>query len=403
MAEAAFMPGAPAGFIAESAARGLDQGQSMMARAQQMQQAQELAAMRRRQEEAEIALRPLKIQQMKAETANSLMQLQAAMNMQVTETELAPLVGQAQKEFNDIMKLTDPGQKANAALAFSGKYAQFRNTKKWGPQFTQFDDIAKQLYVENSAIKRAQEMERLKDLGPESTIGKMTADYEKARKAGNTAAAEWILAGIKEEVTPKGMQLEVGPDGGIRFFQGSGGMTTPNTTKSQERQYQQERLIREGGQLMNLLRPEDLGFQGVISETAGGFLGQIDPKLAEAQVTENRTRLRTFREGALRAVSDDSRFSEKDRKAIQEMLPDDGWVENLPQAKAKLKAVLTIFAQRATNEAQRQGKESWTSLPPEQIVAAAREGKIDKDAAAAILDALHPEWIKQQAANAPRK
>lgn len=394
---ATFEPALPADFIAGSTMRGIDQGQSMMMRAQQMQQAEDMAKMRRAQFAQESAMAPLKMAQQQAELANSVMQYKSALQMQETEAQLAPLVGTAQTEFNDMMKLTDPGQKANAALAFSGKYAQFRNTKKWGPQFSQFDDIAKQLYTENSAIKRAQEMERLKNLGPDSAIGKMVSDYDKARKGGNSAAADWILAGIKEEVTPKGMQLEIGPDGGIRFFQGSGGLTTPNTTKSQERQYQQERLIREGGQLLNILRPEDLGVQGNIGETAGGFLGQLDPKMANEQIVQNRTRLRTFRESALRAVSDDSRFSNQDRKAIEEMLPSDGWVENLPQAKGKLKAVLTIFAQRATNEAQRQGKQSWTELPPEQIVQGAREGKIDKDAAAAILDALHPAWVKEQA------
>jgi hypothetical protein len=397
MAVAQFQPGAPAGFIAESGMRGFEQGQSMMLRAQQAKQAEQLAKMRAQQHAEEIALAPLKRQQQMAETANSMMQLKAAMNMQETETELAPLVGEAQAEFNQMMKMTDPGLKANAALAFSGKYAQFRNTKKWGPQFTQFDDIAKQLYTENSAIRRAQEMERLKDMGPESPIGKMTSDYSKALKAGQTQAAEWILSGIKEEITPKGMSLETGPDGSIRFFQGSAGLTTPNTTESQKKQFAQERLIREGGQLLNILRPEDLGIQGNIGEIAGGFLGQLDPKLANEQVAENRTRLRSFREGALRAVSDDPRFSNEDRKAITQMLPEEGIVENLPQAKGKLKAVITIMAQRAKMEAGRRGDKSWTELPPEEIITGAREGKIDKDAAAAILDVLHPQWVKEQA------
>lgn len=379
---------------------GLDAGASLMERQQRMRQNEEILRIKTQQEAQEAIMRPLEMAKARADLATSAVAYQSALDMQQAEADMAPLIPVASKEFNELMKMTDPAAKAQAALSFSGKYAQLQNTKKWGEQFKAYDQIANKLYTENSAITKLQEEQRLREMGPDSPIGKMVKDYDKARAAGNTAGADFILAGIKEEVTPKGMQLEVGPDGGIRFFQGSSALTTSNTTKSQERQYQQERLIREGGQLLGLLRPEDLGVQGNVGEIAGGFLGQINPQLANAQVAENRTRLRSFRESALRAVSDDSRFSNNDRTAIEGMLPSDGWVENLPQAKGKLKAVLTIFASRATNEAQRQGQQSWTDLPPEEIVAAARAGKIDKDAAAAILEALHDSWWRAQSAAA---
>jgi len=369
----------------------------MMERASRLRQQQQMEQMNEVRVAQARIMAPIEAEKAKADLATQLAQLEAARQTQITKAQLAPMLPVARKEFNDMMLMTDPKAKANAALSFSGKYAQLSNFKETQQEFQAYDQIAQNLYKEQSAINAAQEAARLRDLGPDSPLGKMVSDYDKARAAGRPEVAEWLLAGIKQEITPKGMQLEVGPDGGIRFFQGQGGLTTPNTTKSQERQYQQERLIREGAQLMNLLRPEDLGVQGVIGETMGGFLGQIDPSMAQAQVAENRTRLRTFREGALRSVSDDSRFSNQDRKAIENMLPDDGWVENLPQARAKLKAVLTIFAQRATQEAKRQGGKSWTELPPEEIVEAARSGQIDKDAAAAILDALHGEWVRSQA------
>lgn len=372
---------------------------SLMERKQRLNMAQEQHNLEQKQAVEDAVLAPLKKAKMEADLANSLQEYHSALQMQESEKLMTPLVGQASQEFNQLMMETDPDKKANAALAFAGRYAQFSNTKKWGEQFKAYNKIANDLYSENSAIRKLQEAERIRATGPESPIGKMVADYDRARAAGDPAAAEFILAGIKESVTPKGMKLEVGPDGGIMFSQGStgdGGMTTANTTKSQERQYQQERLIREGGQLLGILRPQDLGIQGNVGEVAGGFLGQLDPKLANAQVAQNRTRLRTFRESALRAVSDDSRFSNNDRTAIEQMLPSDGWVENLPQAQGKLKAVLTIFAQRATNEAQRQGGQSWTDLPPEEIIVQARAGKIDKAAAGAILEALHPAWVEEQ-------
>lgn len=400
MAEAQFQPASAPGAFTGDAYEGYFKGQTMMQRAaqfrtQQQLQQQELQQ-RATEEQQKVLMRPIEVAKNQADLATGLVQLEGARQTQLNRTALAPLLPVARQEFNNLMLMTDPKAKASAALSFAGKYAQLSNFKETETEFKSYDAIAKQLYSEQTAIAHLQEAERLKDMGPDSPVGKLILDYDKARAAGHNEAATYLLEAIKKQSTPSGTQIEVGPDGGIRFFQGQGGLTTPNTTKSQERQYQQERLIREGGQLLNILRPEDLGIQGNIGETAGGFLGQLNPDMANAQVAENRTRLRTFRESALRAVSDDSRFSNNDRKAIEEMLPSDGWVENLPQAKGKLKAVLTIFAQRATNEASRQGKTSWTALPPEEIVKGAREGKIDKDAAAAILDALHSDWVRKQ-------
>lgn len=99
---------------------------------------------------------PLRLKQQEAETANALMKYRAALDMQETEKRLAPMVGEAQAEFNNLMSLKNPEEKANAALAFSGKYAQFASTSKWGEEFGRYNEIAKQLYMDNSAIAKIQ-------------------------------------------------------------------------------------------------------------------------------------------------------------------------------------------------------------------------------------------------------
>ena len=111
MAEAAFMPGAPAGFVAESGFRGFEQGQSMMLRAQAAKREEQLARIREQQAQQELVMAPLRIEQQKAETANAVMQYRSALNMQQTEAELAPLVGEAQREFK---KGSEEGEKAEA-------------------------------------------------------------------------------------------------------------------------------------------------------------------------------------------------------------------------------------------------------------------------------------------------
>lgn len=157
MAEATFSPGAPAGFIAESGARGFEQGQSMMQRAQQMQQAQEMQKMRQQQFAEEVAMAPLRAAAAKTQLATAQFQYKSALDMQAYEEKIASLVPQAENEFNQLMLITNPEEKANAALAFSGKYAQLKNTKKWGQQFDAYDKIATKLFTENSAIAKIQQ------------------------------------------------------------------------------------------------------------------------------------------------------------------------------------------------------------------------------------------------------
>lgn len=385
------------GTLPDSYNIGFDRQQSLMDRSHER-------GLTRRDEsrkEAEYAvMQPILAAKHQAEFATATATLTNAKHMEELKTRAATESVQAAKDFTEANQLPDFSKKASALAEVQAKYSWLTMI----PEYKGFVETVNNARAEahmsamaDAKLKEQMEMTKARLAGPDSPLGKMLGDYDVALKSGDVEKSRWIKQGIENEITPKGMSLEVGPDGSIRLNQGGGaGLTTTNTTKSQERQYQQERLIREGGQLLNILRPEDLGVQGNIGETAGGFLGQLDPEMAKAQVAENRTRLRTFRESALRAVSDDARFSNQDRKAIEQMLPSDGWVENLPQAKAKLKAVITIFAERAQNEAKRQGKQSWTQATPEELVKAARDGKIDKDAAAAILEALHPEWVAEQ-------
>lgn len=371
--------------------------ESWMDRAQGREMNKQTMDIRENEELQRRLIQPIKIQQEKTQMALGALELETAQKTLQQEQELAPIVGSARSEFNEIMRIPDTNVRAQRGLEWMSKYGQMANLQKTQQEFTGYKDIIGKMYVEQQTLNRLAETERLKNTGPESPIGKMAGDYKKAMASGDRETADWILAGIKSDITPKGMQLEVGPDGGIRFFQGAGNLTTPNTTLSQKQEFNQERILREGYQLMNILRPEDLGIQGVVGETVGGFLGQLDPKYAEAQVAENRSRLRSFREGTLRAVSDDTRFSNADRHAIEQMLPSDGWVENLPQARGKLRAIMSIMAQRKNAESARRGEKSWADLPPEELVKEAKAGKIDKDAAAAVLEALHFDWVNAQA------
>lgn len=372
--------------------------QSLMQRATQAKQMERMRELQIAQEEF---MQPIKRATAQAELFNVGQQYDAALQTQQTRKQAYEMLPAARKEFDSLISIQEPERRETAALDWAARYSQLANIQEIAPEWGAKLNIAAKMSVEAQAIRKMREnvmSARLKNqyAPPGSPLGKMLQDLERATAEGKEDEAKYLKTAIEQEITPKGMQLEIGPEGTIRFFQGAGGLTTQNTTKSQEREYQQERLIREGAQLTRLLTPEDLGLQGVLRENLGGLLGQIDPKLAETQVAENRSRLRAYREGALRAVSDDARFSNKDREAIEKMFPSDSWIENLPQAKAKLRTAVAIFAQRASAESARRGQKSITDLSPEELVAQARDGKIDKDVAAALLDALHADWLKAQ-------
>src|SRR5690606_35013314 len=131
----------------------------------------------------------------------------------------------------------------------------------------------------------------------------------------------------------------------------------------------------EGAELLRTLRAEDLGIQGVVKEDLiNKGLAQLRPVLADKTTSENRMKLRAWREGTMRQISADTRFSNADRSAIERLLPQDGAFESLPSAQAKILAVLNIMQERAANEASRRGATSFFQTP-EGIREAVKAGR----------------------------
>jgi len=234
---------------------------------------------------------------------------------------------------------------------------------------------------------------------PQSTTGKLLADLNLAKAEGRAEDVKYLKAALDEEILPSGMMLETGPNGQFIFKQGKGSLTTQSTTQSQERQYQSERVMKEGAELLSKLRPEDLGFAGVVQESfINKGLAQIVPGMADSSVSARRTQLRQFREVALKTISSDSRFSNTDRKAIESLLPEDGVFESYPSARAKLYAAIELMSRRSSTEAERRGEKSLADATPEELLEMGRSGKVPKEQAAALLHALHPDFVTRQKA-----
>ena len=413
MATPVFQPAGPPGSTAATAQRSLGTSQryfegqqSMMERASRLRMDQEThaanqAAAERAKIEDAIML-PVK----QSEARMHVAKVEAGVrNLARTQDLLAEFQKESQvaeEEWLSVMKIADPKSQANAALEWTGKWMKYAPLGDFSPIWNQRKEIAAtfskhamDLRVIREKLNADTELEKTKAGlgGPDSPLGKMIGDYNKAVQTGRMDEANFLKAGIEAEVTPKGMRLEVGKDGSLIFAQGAqNGLTTAGTTRSEQAQFDAERSIREGADLLRTLRPEDLGIQGVIKEDfINKGLAQLRPEFADKTTSENRTKLRAWREGTMRQVSADTRFSNTDREAIERLLPQDGVFESLPSAQAKMLAVMNIMQDRAAKEAGRRGKISPLQSP-EGIREAVKAGQMEMPVAVELLKALFPNF-----------
>jgi hypothetical protein len=124
--------------------------------------------------------------------------------------------------------------------------------------------------------------------------------------------------------------------------------TTAMTTKAQEKTVQYEDALSLINQLEKSLAPSDVGAAGLIGEMV---LDRTLPQFGVEQYfsgarVKKRVALGALRESLLRQVSDDTRFSNADRKEIQKILPSTGIFESQPDALYRMEQVKEILQDR---------------------------------------------------------
>lgn len=136
-----------------------------------------------------------------------------------------------------------------------------------------------------------------------------------------------------------------------------GGTQTPGefgmVSPASRAQWQQKLTRYESAlELLNKLRrelgPGDVGARGVFGEyVVDRALAQLDPNLAVGQRIKKRAALTSFREGLMREISNDYRFSNADAARVDVALPSTGTWESLPDAQGKMDEVGQILRDRA--------------------------------------------------------
>jgi hypothetical protein len=153
---------------------------------------------------------------------------------------------------------------------------------------------------------------------------------------------------VRKESTGGGMSFETDGQGGIKLSTGNAaGMTTSRVGDLQRQETENGRAVAELTTLFDTLRTDDLGVAGNVNDVLTNYGAQMFPTLARPDVAATRTQLDATTQGIARAIVQDDRLSDGDRKAVEQIAVGTGFGESLPGARAKLATLIAMSAYRA--------------------------------------------------------
>jgi len=153
---------------------------------------------------------------------------------------------------------------------------------------------------------------------------------------------------VRKEGTGGGMSFETDGQGGIKLSTGnSAGLTTSRVGDLQRQETENTRAVAELSTLFDTLRPDDLGVAGNINEILTDYGAQAFPSLARPDVAGTRAQLGATTQGIARAIMQDERLSDSDRRAVEQLMVSRGIDESLSGARAKLSTLIAMSAYRA--------------------------------------------------------
>lgn len=227
---------------------------------------------------------------------------------------------------------------------------------------------------------------------------------QEARARGDTETATFLEARIKKLATDKGMGFEItGYDEQGRPLMRMGEMaTTPvpptmgkptvaTQTKVQADMGRYERAVGDLVEISSKTGQFDVGPVGAAADLVlDRFLANFMPDLASQSRVEHRTKIDAFVNSVLREVSDTQRFTNADRKAVEEMLPSTGAKDSAARIKRAIPVIKRVFAKRARVDAQLIGQPTpvWAMDFNEARAKLQRDvatGALSADAAAQIM------------------
>lgn len=174
----------------------------------------------------------------------------------------------------------------------------------------------------------------------------------------------------------------------------AGASTNSTNSRNQQKLAKYENTTELLANLEKNLTPGDVGAAGVVGEMVmDRTLSQIPglAGMANNGRIANRTALKVARESLMRDISDDTRFSNKDREDIGAALPENGVFESYPNALQRIKTVRDILSSRGKVYSSQMGLKTppaWT-MSPEEIKAAVQNKSMTMDQATEALRRFH--------------
>lgn len=202
-----------------------------------------------------------------------------------------------------------------------------------------------------------------------SAVLKLRQEAEALRLAGDAKGYQEKLSAadmIATHVAPRGITVQTGVDDQGRpitttTIGGAGKPTTGTETLAQQKQISFETATEGINDIMQRLRPSDVGVAGVAGENIfDRWLGQLDPKLVSGERVSNRRALGALRETLFQALSPEriggSGFSNKDAERIKEIADSLEAKHSYPEVKESLSTIRGIIADRSRVFAERTGQ-----------------------------------------------
>jgi hypothetical protein len=227
------------------------------------------------------------------------------------------------------------------------------------------------------------------------------AKANELEQQGNIAAAEQLRkrSALLREQT-KGQEVVTGYDDQgrpiVKVGKGVGGPTVATQSQAQQKLVKYENSMELMNRLNSVLKPEHVGARGVagewlvdkglqqVAEAVGG------PDVSSQGRMESRKLMVALREGLMREMNGDNRFSLADREEISKALPSSGIFESYKDAKTALDLVRNVITDRSKNYAKAIGQQPplWT-LSSDEILGLFNSGKLGRDEAFSALKRFH--------------
>lgn len=186
-----------------------------------------------------------------------------------------------------------------------------------------------------------------------------------ARASGDTETATFLEARIKKLATDKGVGFEItGYDEQGRPLMRMGELaTTPvpptmgkptvaTQTKVQADMGRYERAVTSLVDISSSVQPMQVGPLGKAADVLlDRFLANFMPSLADTSRIETREKINLFVNSVLREVSDTQRFTNADRRAVEEALPSTDATDSAARIKTAIPVIKRVFAKRARTDA----------------------------------------------------